>query len=183
MKLKSLFVFLATSSLISSVSAMESMKPGLWEHSFTIKSQSGQVEKGLADMKKSMAKMPPEQRKMMEEMMAKQGMGVSDKGTSVKVCISKEQAEKLDIPQSQDSNCKQEILSRTSKNIKIKFTCTGNPSSTGEGEFTLINPGAYVGKAVVNTDSNGKKDRLDMDQKGKWLAADCGAIQPIKTQK
>lgn len=183
MKLKSTFAFVLALSTTSVFAANMNMKPGLWEHSFTIKSDSGQVEKGLADMKKSLEKMPPEQRKMMEEMMAKQGMGLSAKGTAVKVCISKEQAEKLDIPQNQDSNCKQEVLSRTQNSIKMKFTCTGDPSSSGEGEFTLKSPTAYVGKAVVNTDSKGKKDRLNMDQNGKWLSADCGNIQSVKMKK
>ncbi|HJQ63709.1 MAG TPA: DUF3617 domain-containing protein, partial [Burkholderiales bacterium] len=41
------------------------MRPGLWEHSFTMKSQSGQMEQSRKDMQQQMASMPPEQRKMM----------------------------------------------------------------------------------------------------------------------
>ncbi len=182
MKLKILFLVFVTTSLFSLTSAAEGIKPGLWEHSIVFKSQSGDVEKSLIELKKSLEKMPPEQRKMVEDMMAKNGMGLG-KETTIKLCLTKEQAENLDIPHHQDSNCKQEVLNRTAKNIKTKFTCTGNPSSTGEADFTIINASSYTGKAFMNTDVNGKKDRLDMDQKGKWLSANCGAIEPIKTQK
>jgi len=75
-------------------SAQVRMRPGLWEHSFTVKSQSGQMEKAMADMQQQMASMPPEQRKMMEDMMAKQGMSMGAQGRSVKMCITKEQAER-----------------------------------------------------------------------------------------
>lgn len=182
MKLKCA-LFCSAILLTLNAHALEGMKPGLWEHSSAIKSQSGEAEKGMAELKKNMEKMPPEQRKMVEEMMARQSMSMSDKGAIVKVCISKEQAEKLDIPQTQDSDCKQEILKRTPKSIKMKFTCKGGATSNGEGEFTLLSPTSYVGKTVVNTDTKGKKDRLDIDQKGKWLSADCGKIAPVKFQK
>jgi hypothetical protein len=48
----------------------QSMKPGLWEHSFTMKSQSGKMEQGMAEMQQQIAAMPPEKRKQMEQMMA-----------------------------------------------------------------------------------------------------------------
>lgn len=170
-------------ALNSTLYAADGMKPGLWEHSVAIKSQSGEVEKAMAQMKKQMDSMPAEQRKMMEEMMAKQGMGISNKGSTVKVCISKEQADKLDIPQDHDGNCKHEVVKRSAKSIKMKFTCTGESASSGEGEFTLTSSTSYLGKAVVETQTRGKKERMQMNQSGTWLAADCGKIQAIKPKK
>ena len=41
-------------------------------------------------------------------------------------------------------------------------------------------PTAYTSKSVVNTRVEGKPERMTMDQAGKWLAADCGAVKPIK---
>ncbi len=181
MKCSLTLLLLAISS--TSFAASSGMKAGLWEHSFTMKSQSGQVEKSMAEMKKQMEKMPAEQRKFMEDMMAKQGLGLSGGMNSVKVCISKEQADNLDIPQKQNDNCTQEITSRTDKSVKMKFDCKGSQPSSGEGEFTLTSPTAYTGKAVINTTTQGKPDRMDMDQKGKWLSADCGNIKPIPTKK
>lgn len=37
----------------------QTMKPGLWEHSFTMKSQSGKMEQGMAELQKQIAAMPP----------------------------------------------------------------------------------------------------------------------------
>ncbi len=181
MKFKSASFILAF-TFSSTIFAASNMKPGLWEHSFTIKSESGKVEKGIADLKKQMANMPPEQRKMMEEMMAKNGLGLGAGGANiVKVCISKEQAENLDFPNNQKDNCKQEITERTSNSMKMKFDCEGK--SNGTAEFTLSDPGAYTGKAVINNIRDGKTDRMDMTSKGKWLSSNCGNIKPITPKK
>jgi hypothetical protein len=156
----------------------QKMRPGLWEHSFTMKSQSGQMEKSMADMQQQMASMPPEQRRMVEEMMAKQGMSMGPQGRSIRMCITKEQAERDEIPQQE--NCKQQVVQRTANTIKMKFSCTGNPPTSGESEVTFSSPTAYTGKSVVTTAVNGKPERMTMDQNGKWLSADCGNIQPMK---
>lgn len=157
----------------------QKMRPGLWEHSFTMKSQSGQMEKAMSDMQQQMASMPPEQRKMMEDMMAKQGMSMATDGRSVKMCITKEQAERDELPQ-QDGSCTQQVMQRTSNMIKVKFTCTGNPPASGETEVTFSGPTAYTGKSVINTVVDGKPERMTMDQSGKWLSADCGNVKPTK---
>lgn len=181
--MKLLLILSILTFCISSFAATSGMKPGLWEHSFTIKSESGKVEKAMADLKTKMAKMSPDQRKMMEEVMAKQGLGINQHVNSVKVCISKEQAENLEIPQGQNQNCTQEVVNRTAKTIKMKFDCKGLSQTSGEGEFTLTSPTAYTGKSVINTTVNQKTDRMDMNQKGKWLSANCGEIKPITTKK
>jgi hypothetical protein len=157
----------------------QSMKPGLWENSFTVKSGSGQMEKDMADLQKQMAAMPPEQRKQMEQMMAKSGVGMGAAGNSIKVCITPEDAARMDLPQ-KDGNCKQEITQRSASSIKFKFVCAGNPPTTGEGEATFNGPTAYSSRVVVNTVAQGKPERMESSSTGKWLAADCGAIKPVK---
>jgi hypothetical protein len=184
MKKKRILFLTLSSMFLLSAHATEGMKPGLWEHSFTMKSQSGKIEKALGDMKKQMATMSAENRKMVEEMMAKRGLGLSgEKATSVKVCISKEQAEKMEFPNNQNGKCKNEIVKRTSSKVEMKFSCDGSPKSDGTAEFTLNGPTAYTGKAVINMVTEGKSDRMDMDSKGKWLSADCGNIKPLQTTK
>jgi hypothetical protein len=152
-----------------SVSA-QSMKPGLWEHSFTMKSQSGKMEQGMVELQKQIAAMPPEKRKQMEQMMAQSGVAMGAKVNVVKVCVTPEDAARMDMPKFNDQ-CKQEV---------VKFTCTGQPPTSGEGEVTFSSPTAYTSKSIVNTSVEGKPERMTMDQSGKWLAADCGAIKPIK---
>jgi hypothetical protein len=73
MKLKPVLVVLAACSFAATASA-QSLKAGLWEVSSKMTSASGELEKATAEMQAQMASMPPEQRKMMDEMMAKQGV-------------------------------------------------------------------------------------------------------------
>ena len=65
----------------------QKLRPGLWENSVTMKSQSGQLEAAMAQMQKSMASLTPAQRKQMEQAMAQQGVSMGPSGNTVKVCI------------------------------------------------------------------------------------------------
>ncbi|HET6491761.1 MAG TPA: DUF3617 domain-containing protein [Burkholderiales bacterium] len=159
--------------------AQTKMRPGLWEHSFTMKSQSGQMEKAMSEMQQQLASMPPEQRKKMEQMMAQQGMSMGAGGRSVKMCITKEQAERDELPQ-QEGRCSQQVVQRTATTMKVQFSCTGNPPTSGESEVTFASPTAYTGKSTVNTTVQGKPERMNMEQSGKWLSADCGSIKPMR---
>ncbi len=155
------------------------MRPGLWEHSVTMRTDSGQMEQAMRQMQQQMANLPPEQRKAMERMLASQGMGLGAAPSSVRVCISKEAAERDELPQ-QSADCRQQLVQRTGDTVKIKFACDGPPPSSGEAEVTFASPTAYTGKAVVDTLVQGKPERIRMEQSGKWLDADCGAIKPLK---
>lgn len=152
------------------------MRPGLWEHSFTLKSQSGKLERAMAEMQQQMANLPPEQRKMMERMMAAQGVQLGS-GDSLRVCISKEQAARAMVPQ-QHGNCRQEILERRGNTIKYRLQCTGDTTASGEGEVTFTSPTAYSGKSTFNTTVQGRDERMTMEQSGKWLSDDCGELKP-----
>jgi hypothetical protein len=147
-------------------------------------SAGGQVEQQMAQMQKQMAAMPPEQRKMMEETMARQGVRMGPGGPggmSMKICMTKEMAERSEIPARQ-GDCKTTHQSRTGNTMRMAFTCT-NPPSSGEGQVTFTSPGAYSMKMAVSTTVQGKPEKMNMDGSGKWLGADCGNIKPITPPK
>ena len=48
-------VLACAAGALAPASAQEKMRPGLWEHSVTMKSQSGQMEAALAEAQKAMA--------------------------------------------------------------------------------------------------------------------------------
>ncbi len=156
----------------------QKMRPGLWEHAVSFKSQSGQMEAAMAQMQKSLASMPPAQRKQMEQMLAQQGLGMGPTGQTVKVCISPEQANLDSIPAQE--GCIQNVRRTGPNTLSMAFTCSGPPPTSGEGTLTFNGPLAYVGQFKVKTVSSGKPEQIDMAQSGKWLAADCGAIKPVK---
>lgn len=164
------------------LAAAQSMRPGLWETSFTMKSQSGQMEQQMARAQQEMANLPPEQRKMIEQMMAQKGLAMGGRGalgSSIRVCVSKEQAERLDMPQ-REGHCTQEIVQRSASTIKVKFSCAGNPPSSGEGEINFLSPTAYNGRMTVHTQIEGQPERMNMSQTGTWLSDDCGTLKPVK---
>lgn len=176
-------IVIFTLGLCFCANAASEMKPGLWEDHFTIKSKSGKIEKKLAELKKTLANMPVDQRKMMEAAMASQGAGLTLNNDSVKICISIDQAQRLEVPRPQTSKCKHEEVSRTSEMVKIKFHCDGADVTSGEGEFKLTGPTSYVASAVVNTVDNGVADQLTLNQKGKWISSDCGNIKSVPLKK
>ena len=138
----------------------------------------------MAAMQEQMAKMPPEQRKMMQDMMAKQGTTMSAAGpgsVSSKVCLTKEMIERNEMPGTQ-GDCTSTTSPRVGNTMKTSFTCA-KQGSTGEGQFTFVSPEAYSVKMSINTMSNGKSEKMDIDGSGKWLATDCGTVKPIVIPK
>lgn len=164
----------------------QTMKPGLWESSQKVQMGGGSMSKEMAAAQEQMAKMPPEQRKMMEEMMAKQGvsmsMGAGGPGTvAIKMCMTKEMVDKDEIPAAQ-GDCTSTKSPRVGNTMKIAFNCTKPPSS-GEGQITFNGPDSYSMKMAVTTTVKGQPQKVDMDGTGRWLGTDCGTVKPMVMPK
>lgn len=155
----------------------QKITPGLWENAVTMKSGNAQQNEAMAQAQAAMASMPPEQRKMMQDMMAKQGVAMGSKPNSVQVCITPEMADRGEMPQ-KEGRCTHKTVSRSGSTFKYSFTCEGNPPASGEGEYTLNGDKAFTGRNVVTTTVQGKPERMEMTVAGKWLSADCGSLKP-----
>lgn len=179
MKFKMLLMLVPMLILLSSLSHAQSMKiePGLWELTMTMQSQSGQVEQAMREMQQQLAALPPEQRQMMEQMMAAQGVSLGDTANTYRICITPEDAE-LDQLHLADENCSHEILQRSGNTLKVRFKCAGDPPSSGEGEITILSPTEYRGKAQIDTLVDGKPEQVRIEQVGRRIAADCGKLFP-----
>jgi len=169
--------FAAALLACASTAGAQTMKPGLWEVSHKMQSAGGQMEHGMSQMQQQMANMPPEQRKMAEEMMARQGVKMGPAGgVTAKVCMTKEMVEKNELP-SQQGDCKTTQQSRSGNTMKFAMMCV-NPPSTGEGQVIFTSPEAYSMKMVMTSQSRGKPEKMNMEGGGKWLGSDCGNIKP-----
>jgi hypothetical protein len=158
----------------------QSLKPGLWE--INSKMQMGaDLDKELAQMQQQMATLPPEQRKKMEDMMARQGLAMGSGGSpgvmSVRICMTPEMAERNQVPATQ-GDCRNTVSPRSGNTMKFSFTCR-NPTSSGEGQTTFLSSEAYNTKMTVNTVTQGKTEKTSMEASGRWLASDCGAVKPL----
>ncbi len=161
----------------------QTMKPGLWESTSKM-GGSPEMEQAMAKMQQQMASMPPEQRKMMEEMMSRQGvsLGVNGTGMVAKVCVTKEMAERGELPVQHQGDCTTTTSDKTSRGMTMKFTCT-NPPSNGEGQFSFSGDNAYSMKMKINSSAQGTPKSMTIDSSGKWLDSDCGAVKPIALPK
>jgi hypothetical protein len=182
MALSRSFLIAGTALFVSAAAFAQSgaikMNPGLWEHTFSMKSDSGEMEKAMKEMQKAMASLPPEQRRQMEAMMGNQGAVFGAQGNSVKVCVSKEEAERDQPPPPQDG-CTQ--TAKRSGNVwNVTFKCPGPPASSGDGVVTMQNPGSYTGLINIVTTERGKAEKVQMTTAGKWLGANCGNVKSIK---
>jgi len=155
--------------LASSATAATQMKPGLWE--MTMKS----------DAMKNMPKIPPEQM----EQMRKMGMNVpqmEDGGMVTKVCITREMAERNQAPgmERNDMGCQTKNMQQSGNSYSADIVCNG-ADMKGEGKATGSFAGdqrftsAYEFKGTMH----GKPVSQKQESSGKWLAADCGSVQPM----
>ena len=164
------------------VAHAQSTKPGLWE----INQKMGgnpEMDRAMAQMQQQMAGMSAAEKKMMQDMMAKQGVSMpapgAGGGMAMKICITPEMAAKQDMPVQAEGDCTTTITSRSSNTLKMNFVCK-NPPSSGEGTYTFSGDTAYTMKMLMNSTHQGKPVSTTMDGQGKWLSANCGAVKPLK---
>lgn len=173
------FFFTAIAALPSYA---QNMKPGLWEIHNKITSQNSRLAQQMAEMQKQIASMPPEQRKAIEQMMAKNS-GVNlptmtDDGMRVKMCMSKEMVEQNQFPVQQHGNCSHQRSPVVKGGMKISYACT-NPESSGAGTVSFVSDTAYAMNMKMMQVVEGKKEVTSISAKGTWLGADCGDIKPL----
>ncbi len=162
--------------LCSVAAHAQNLKPGLWEIATQMQGGGGPKNDEMAKAMKELQNLPPEQRKMMETMMAQQGVQLgagAGGGLTMKICMTKEMVDRNDMP-SQQGDCKHTYGQRSGNTMKFSFVCTKPPSS-GEGQFTFTSPEAYSTTMVTRVNAQ----KTEMQSSGRWLKADCGAVKPL----
>ena len=159
---------------LSSFAALD-IKPGLWTTKMTIE-LAGQKLDPAAMMDTAFAMMSAEQKKKVQDMIAKSGhsMPKMDKD-GAKTCWT---AEMLKDPNkvTETNECKTTITSQTSKKIVGTFKCT-EPEATGTFEWNATSQTSYTGVMNGKT-TDGKSAIIRAD--GKFLSADCGKLKPAQ---
>lgn len=184
MKRKTSVMMAVSGLLICGMAGAQNMKPGLWEMTQAMRGQAGgkDVAAAQAQAQRELAALPPEQRKMVEAMMAKQGMSMPAGGNTVRVCISREMAERGQPPARQEGDCKTEWSPRKGNTITTKFTCN-NPPSTGEGTIVFNSSESYTMNMKVTQTRGGKPETMTLQSTSKWVGADCGNLKPLAPGK
>ena len=164
--------------------AAQTMKPGLWETASKIESGNGEMASAMAQIQKQMAAMPPEQRKVVAEMMAKHGAGTQmptmnpDGSIVTKVCMTKDMIARSQLlSQQQNGSCTHKNSPIVGGVMTMSFSCT-NPSSSGDARFVFQGDTGYRMTMNAKGVRNGKDETMTVDTSGKWLGADCGSVRP-----
>lgn len=147
------------------------VKPGLWEHSVNMTSESGRLEQALQMARAQMALMPPEQRQMIENMLAQQGVKMDFANQTFQNCISEEEAANGEFNWQQDAQCEQSTVSNVGGETHVKFVC-----GQGEGELVMQNDSQYTGNSRMTLDFNGNTELVTVAHSGKWVGGNCGAL-------
>lgn len=154
--------------------AAQTLRPGLWEITNQIQSASGGNAQALAEAQKQLANLPPEQRKMVEAMMAKQGVALSssgDGGMKLTYCVTKEMAERKEVPTGQQGDCKS-TSTPISGGMNVSFSCTKPPSS-GSGQLMFQGDSAYTMRMTISGAMQGKQESMTVNSSGRLLSPDC----------
>lgn len=152
------------------------MKPGLWEVTARVQGGGGDLASAMAMAQQQMQNLPPEQRAQLEAMMKGRGVALGPQGNTVRVCVTKEQAEREELPQAQEG-CTQQGQ-RSGKVFRYTFSCRTEPPMSGEGEYTLTSATSASGRTVVRTVVGGRSETVNVENSSTWLAADCGDLKP-----
>jgi Protein of unknown function (DUF3617) len=160
----------------------QTTKPGLWEVTQKM-GGNPEMDKAMAQMQQQMAGLSPAEKKMMQDMLAKQGMSMpaagAGGGMAMKVCITPEMAARQDMPVQSEGECTTTITSRSANTLKMNFVCKKPPSS-GEGTYSFSGDTAYTMTMLMKSTHQGKPVSTTLDGQGKWLSASCGAVKPLK---
>lgn len=147
------------------------LKPGLWEHSFTMESESGRMESAIEEALRQLEQLPESQRRMVENMMAEQGVNLDMAGSSVQVCVTQEDLAEGTLPQQE--GCEQELSQQDDDTYYFAFQCDGNPPHSGSGTMTIVDSEHYRGESQFTTEMDGQTEHISMQQEGRWLREDC----------
>jgi len=176
-----LFAALATALLAAAAQAQTHMRPGLWEETITSKTDNAQANAAMDQMKQRLAAMTPEQRAAMEKMMGGRALPGSGAPTVMRVCITKEQAERAFAPDG-NGHCTRSNIARSGNVTSFDFSCTSAHSSvTGHGAFTEMGDSAFAVSSSADTVSTKMTMHVQSDITGKFVSSDCGDVKPFET--
>lgn len=149
------------------------VKPGLWEHSIDLKSESGRLEAALELARTQLALLPPAQRQIIESTLAQQGIKADFVNQTFQNCITEEEAASGTFSFAEDGGCDQTSVQNSGATTHIRFVC-----AQGEGELTLTNGTSYTGTSSMALDFGGTIEKATATHSGRWVGESCAALQP-----
>jgi hypothetical protein len=157
---------------------MPNVKEGLWETT-TTHSMSGLP--GMSD--DMLAKLPPDQRARVEEMMKQRGMSMNGNTTTIKSCVTRQKIHKGMAFADNRDNCTHDFVNSSVNHFEVKFHCDetskdGSKATVdGKTVVDVVDSDSAKGMTHMVTSSNGRDVTMDVTFSSKFLASDCGDIK------
>ena len=162
------------------------MAPGLWLNTISYVENGEQVQAALDEMKKLMASMSEEQRKVMEQAMnasniqfddesvqiKNQGIALTSQGLTSQQCITQADIDE-GLLSEVDEDCEVSLQQVGAKRFKHTQQCTDELSMTMQSEIEFLSKTHYKGTGVMTQEVNGQRQQTKMTLEGKWLSASC----------
>lgn len=174
-------VTLVAAIVLSGGAEAYNLKPGLWEMQTKMEA-AGELGQAMAAMQKQLAALPEGQRKMMADMMAKQGVGIQGLdagGVRVRHCLSAQMVAQDRLPFEKGEGCQRQLSKRSETQMQFTLSCS-DPQAKGEGEVTFVSPTAYHSRFTLDLMHEGKQERLTGTSQSTWLSAECGDIKAVE---
>lgn len=150
------------------------LQPGLWEMTTSNMQVDGKPLPDMQVMLGQLKMLPPEQRAMMEGVLANQGITVG--GNGIRSCLTPEQVRTNDIPlQDAKSGCTQKITERNGNVWKFQFSC---PKAQGAGQAQFLSDREFLTTVNGTFNASGAAQRGSMNTRAVWLGNDCGTVKP-----
>ena len=151
------------------------VKPGLWET--TVTSQMT----GMPPIPpEALARLTPEQRARMEEMMKQRG-AQGPRTTTSKSCATREDINKMSSVFNDNSarqNCKSTVTRSSSSEQDIRLDCSQNSiQATMNVHLQAVDSENVKGSMQINASGGDNKMNTQTSFTAKWLGPDCGELK------
>ncbi|MEZ5615072.1 MAG: DUF3617 domain-containing protein [Rhodocyclaceae bacterium] len=166
-------------ALFSASALAGDMKAGLWEVKTIRQVVDGQdMQAQMRQMQQQMAGLPPEQRKQMEAMMGRQGIGMGP-GGATRMCISEEMARRDAPVVDPEGRCQPSKISRSGSTMRYEIDCTSNGRrTTGKGESTFSGNTVRSRMDMTTMDASGRHT-MQTESQMTYLGPDCKGLAPV----
>lgn len=154
------------------------IKPGLWEVSI-----SPHVSGEMPIPDEQLAKLTPEQRARLEEMMKPPAAGKSAPKV-YKDCMTPEKIARGFDMDRDDTSCKRKVVSSSANELTLHDECNRQDQKTVSDVHFEIKGGTQMkGKINVVVSSGAKNMTVNNTMTGKWLSTSCGSIKDTELEK
>ena len=169
-----MILFASLLTLPANASTSFDIKVGLWKMEAKF-DQAGMKQPDSEMMKKAMESMPAESRKMMQDMMAKNGVAMGKNGEQL-ICISKNMLKNPETitPPQQGQNCKTKTIKTTGKEVEMEIHC--EDGTDGKLKWKASSSSAFSGVMELKM-ADGKISKIE--QNAKFVKSDCGKLKPL----